>query len=505
MRKRRLKQSDAWWLAGVILLVLLQFWWLPGDPGTPDDSYSVSVEGKRGFFQTLKSLSTENLLPPVQRESHRLIPKQSGTLVILSPDRYPNDSEQRQLAEFVRGGGTLLFAPNWMNPDCAMPQLNISTTTSYLQDEDLGTTALAPATPATAVPPTAPMQTSTPVDLKKSLPAEAPEVTVAQQPDAADTPKAEADTNVKTDSNEQQIPKEEAVAKTVGTGTTLQPSPVTPVNTLNSDYDFNGVAHVNTVSPLVKGGVPWRTRARVETLHSNATVLVQSLAGTPQAASWQYGAGRVVVCASADVFSNRAMLDEVRAELAIRLVVHAHEPHLHSDFSPSPSAAPIIVNEFLNASDAYRGTAVLINPSLRSGTLQLITVAVLIGWFGFHRFGPATKVTIHHRRSLTESASAVGNLHFRTNSGSEVVERYVDYFKARLQRTFGHSIAIEDTAAIAMRANMEPSEVERRITLAMSRCHQATTTNTEAATCIRDLSQILNQLSGKHTNTPSPR
>ena len=101
MRNLRLERSDACWLGGVALLLVLQFWWLPGNPGTPSDTYSATVEGKRGFFQTLESLSKAGVLPPVRREPNRLVPDTTCTLVILSPDRYPNENEQRELATFI--------------------------------------------------------------------------------------------------------------------------------------------------------------------------------------------------------------------------------------------------------------------------------------------------------------------------------------------------------------------------------------------------------------------
>ena len=112
-KKRRLQRSDTLWLSAVALLVLLQFWWLPGDPGTPDDSYSSTIEGKRGFFQTLEGLSEAGLLPPVRRETMQLIPNERCTLLILSPDRYPDEHEQQALADFLTSGGSLVFAPNW--------------------------------------------------------------------------------------------------------------------------------------------------------------------------------------------------------------------------------------------------------------------------------------------------------------------------------------------------------------------------------------------------------
>jgi hypothetical protein len=223
---------------------------------------------------------------------------------------------------------------------------------------------------------------------------------------------------------------------------------------------------------------------------------VKTIDNEIQAASWQYGNGMVVVSASSDVFSNRAMLIAPQAELAVRLVEHAHSHHSRFGTSATVNSTPIVVSEYLNASDSYRGTGVLMSPTLRSGTLQLITIALLAGWFGFHRFGPAKPNTSAERRSLTESAAAVGNLHFRTNSGSEAVRSYLEYMKTQIQKQFGHSVHLTDSATIAARCGMSTDDVKRCIDEAVGLSTYHATSTAQAATAIRSLSEILNRLHG---------
>ena len=55
-KKRRLLQSDTFWGLAAALLVLLQFWWLPGEDGSAADSYSTTVDGKLGLYRTLSQL-----------------------------------------------------------------------------------------------------------------------------------------------------------------------------------------------------------------------------------------------------------------------------------------------------------------------------------------------------------------------------------------------------------------------------------------------------------------
>ncbi len=481
-KKRRLQKSDVFWLTAVALLILLQFWWVPGDPGTPDDTYSNSIEGKRGFFQTMEDLSAANLFPPVRRESLRLIPEDRCTLVILSPDRYPNEHEQSDLANFVVNGGTLLFAPNWANPNCSIPGLNIQT--EYYNFDD-NISVVSPVTPA--LPPNSADGTSQAVQPEAAeLMAEAPDAPDVEQP--ATTPAGRA----ASDKNPNGILKDAIRQKPVS-----PPRPTQQVSDLADSDDLRNVEKFLTNSQLVEGSVPWQTRATMSTF-GKPVVLVEALQDNVQAAAWPLGNGLVVVSASADVFSNRAMLDDAQAELAIRLVEYAHAHHAdHFAFA----GTPVVIGEFLNASDAYRGTAVLMSPSLRSGTLQLITIAILAGWFGFHRFGPPKRINTFQRRSLTESAMAVGNLHFRTSSGGEAVHCYIEYMKTQLQRMFGSSLRLNDAKGIALRTGLEPDEVQNRINNACSLDGASSATASQAASAIRDLSELLELLTGNRKKT----
>ena len=477
-KKQRLQRSDQLWLIAVAVLVLLQFWWLPGDPGRPDDTYSNTIEGKRGFFETMKGLSDAGLMPSVRRESRVLVPNENCTLVILGPDLYPNEYEQRELADFVMRGGSLVFAPNWASPDCSIPRLSIRTTHGFAGEECLVTTSAAPSSPSAAKPPLtaeseAPSQSTGPT-----------EATPSTNP-ASTTPATNRQPN---ESNGETINKVVRRANQISPGT----SPAAPEDVDLEDVDsFDDVWDITTSSQLVEGSVKWRTRATLETSSTKPTVLVKSSLNRPQVASWNYGNGRVLLSASSDVFSNRAMLDESQAELAVRLVQFAHQNH--EDDAPT---TPIIISEFLNASDSYRGTNVLLGPSLRSGTLQLLTIALLAGWFGFHRFGPAKRDTSTQRRSLTESATAIGNLFFRTRSGSEAVRSYLEYFKSQLLRVFGNGIRIESTHAISLRTGFKEDEIKKRVNDAILLSSTGSTTASQAAAAIRDLSEILGKLSG---------
>lgn len=478
-KTRQLQRADKMWIGAVGLLILLQFWWLPGDSGSPHDTYSAGIEGKRGLFQTLERLSDGGLLPTVRRVGDQLIPKDAGILVIAGPERYPDEYEQRSLREFVAAGGALVFAPSWSNPEISIPGLGITLTRKFGWYNEVSVTTATPQTPTDA---------STDVD----KPAEDGDPSASSADKTAqDNSAADVDRSSEKSSDKSSTASENTDSQTADNDTTGD-SKANGAATADNTQELDDLWTLGAQSELVSGPVTWRTRAEISPPTYSYRSLVTSDKGGLQAAVCNVGIGKVVIVASSDIFSNRSMLDENSAELAVRLIEVA---------CSRPSSRPanrqtLIVSEFLNVSEAWRGTAVLLSPSLRTGTLQLLLVAVLAGWFGFHRFGPARRSHIVHRRSLTESAAAVGNLHFRTNSGPEVISNYIEYVRTQMQKLFGPGLKLEDANGIALRTGMEADEVRRRVSSAMELANSPSTSATNAASAIRGLSEILNQLSG---------
>lgn len=457
------------WLTAVGLLILLQFWWLPGSPGTPDDSYSAAVGGKRGLYETLKVLSGDGLIAPVRRETDEFIPDDASTLLIIGPDRSPDEREERELASFVANGGRLLITPGWSVPGLNITALGVQTHDGGFSEDSDEPVELPPAT----VPPEPADSTDQP-----QLTAEAEEDSTVP-PEAARTPPSnEADDEVR--STENQSEAERVVRERSRVPTAVESGNASELR----------VASVQVTSPLMPDSVSWRTRAALSVTQPTAEVLVVTAQGVTQAASWSYGNGRVLVSASPDVFSNSSFLFPESAELAIRLIEHAHGSQ------PTDSDGLIVVSEYLNASDKYHGTAVLVSPSLRSGTLQLILTALLIGWFGFHRFGPVKHKTTLQRRSLEESATAVGNLQFRSGGGAEVVRSYLEYMAVQMRKRFGTSLRLEDAAGISARTGLPREEVATAIQNATQLSSSSSTSNSAAGAAVRQLSEILDRLTG---------
>lgn len=120
-KKRRLQRSDRIWAGAALLLVLLQFWWLPGEDGSAADSYSATVDGKLALYRL-----AARLFPRVEREAQRMLPEENCVMLVLGPDVYPTQQQQSELSAWVRGGGCLVFAPNLRQPQVQLPELGIS-------------------------------------------------------------------------------------------------------------------------------------------------------------------------------------------------------------------------------------------------------------------------------------------------------------------------------------------------------------------------------------------
>jgi Domain of unknown function (DUF4350) len=465
-KKRRIQQSDMLWGSAVIMLVILQFWWLPGEKGTAADSYSATIDGKLGLYRTLSEL-----FPDVVRDPINLLPERQSTVLLIAPDRYPTDREEHELAEYVRGGGTLLFAPNWSQDECDLPELGIDITPNDWLAEV--STAVTPST----IPSSTPAQSST-SDAESSdasdLPAEAPDATSSGDGATTNPP-------AKDDENKPSIPAGEANLRP-------QNSPVAGIQSMNDEQFGERTVTVSASSRLVAAPIEWRKTSSISPPRRRLTyeTLVQSGDDVNEVLTWKMGAGRVVACSSADVFSNRSMLDSDSRRLAVRLVEICHQ----SPYAGELASRPIVICEFLTASEAYRHAGVLLSPALRIGSLQLMLLAVLAGWSGFHRFGPAKVARAEQRRNLTDSAIAVGNLQYRLHDGGNVVHEYMDYVNTDLRRKFGGSVQLDNIEVLAHRAGASVDYLKDQLAKADDLQKKQGVSAPVTAKCIRWLARL---------------
>ena len=141
-------------------------------------------------------------------------------------------------------------------------------------------------------------------------------------------------------------------------------------------------------------------------------------------------------------------------------------------------------------------TGVLFSPSLRIGTLQLVLVAVLGIWLAFYRFGPAEDVSTLQRRSLTESAQAVGNLQYRLNDGGAVIRSYLEYIRSQLRRRYGSIVRLDQPESLAHRAGWMSDEVRTRLAEAQTLAETVQLSSDKTASSLRWLAILQHRLSG---------
>ena len=297
---------------------------------------------------------------------------------------------------------------------------------------------------------------------------------------------------VATDENDENlISSREEMLKKKTPGLTPAPGLETSPEKLD-DFSTPGET-VDASSDLVDGAVEWNSSADLEVPSYLATeTLVSSTSDRVEVATWPMGSGRVIACSSPDIFSNRSMLYRGSRRLAVRLVERGY---LHSHENSS-QPTPIVLSEYFNASDSYAQTGVLLSPSLRIGTLQLVLVAVLGIWLAFYRFGPAQEVSTLQRRSLTESAQAVGNLQYRLHDGGAVIRSYLEYIRSQLRRRYGSIVRLDQPEVLALRAGMNVDEVRDRLAEAQALAETVQLSPAKTAACLRWLAAFQHRLSG---------
>lgn len=398
----RIWRAETLWLMLVAVLLVLAVWWFPGSASLKTDSYSVSYSGKKALYQSLRRLDTD-----VSRSAENLIPRPgyNDRLLVLGPARTPSSEEWDALYFEVLKGASLLYAAAARDP--------------YAESDRFGARVV-PMWEDESMDPADDEQTDdagdesgeSEADRRDSADGSGDDTTTSSASDDAD------------DDDDDKAPtffREEFVVKT----------------------------------NLVEGAVKWTTRARIELDDEEWDVLV-SANSQPQVVRRQIGRGTIVMVATDDVFSNQALTDPRQALLAYRLI----------EAAPAPAAGRTWLDESLNRSGVPKVLGILFDPALRPMTLQLILLAVLFGWSGSRRFGPAEPPATPARRSIVEHAEAVGVLYYRAGAGAHAVRSQMEYLKQEMRRLYGRMFHADSAAALSQQAGLEEADVRQLLTQA---------------------------------------
>lgn len=188
----------------------------------------------------------------------------------------------------------------------------------------------------------------------------------------------------------------------------------------------------------------WETNAQVDS-KSGQTLI--SLGKTKQAILLRHGHGDIIVSASSQIFSNQSMVDGGSVP-AFRLIESAG------------ALNHVVIDESLNASGTSKVVSLLIDPTFRPLTIQLLIVLLLFGWWHSSRFGPLLSSHVLARHNIVAHTDNVGNLHYKSGNGHALLQAYVKqlFVELRLSHYRGEEHRIIDP--IARRLKQDPQEVK---------------------------------------------
>ncbi len=232
-------------------------------------------------------------------------------------------------------------------------------------------------------------------------------------------------------------------------------------------------AQASTVFPDTPSLV-WDTNARVTSPGGQTLV---TAGDTQQAIRQSYGSGTIVVSASSEIFSNQSMVDGGSVP-AFRLVEAAGPPTY------------FVVDESLNASGTSKVVALLIDPTFRPLTIQLLITLLIFGWWKSNRFGPILSSHILPRHNIVSHTDNVGNLHYKKGNGRALLFSYIKQLFSELNlRNFrGEEHRIIDP--IARRLDQDPQQIKTFLKQAAQIAKSKKVNRHQMGELIRKLSKI---------------
>jgi len=238
----------------------------------------------------------------------------------------------------------------------------------------------------------------------------------------------------------------------------------------------------NWTSLFAEANFAWKTDGTIEA--PGAEVLVK-VGESPQAVRLGYGTGTIVLTASDFIFSNAALYERERQNglLAVKLLEAAG------------ASDGVLFDESLNATGTPRVVGVLLDPTLRPATIQLIVLLVLFGWGGNRRFGGLLPTVAPARHDVADHTNSLGNLYYKAHHSTGVLREYLEQLRTELRLRYvkGHEQRV--LVPIARRAGLAPDVVQRLLADAEAAVRKPKLTRREAAHFIRRLAR-LRQTSG---------
>ncbi len=132
---------DGLWLAAILVVGSMQFWFPNLRPGISHDSYSTEADGKKAFYlmlrheadkrglfvaRSFRALDQQVAWTPARDVPARLNLQEPPALCLLGPERYPSEAEWAPILKWVEAGGTLVLAARDDHPKLSLKPLNLA-------------------------------------------------------------------------------------------------------------------------------------------------------------------------------------------------------------------------------------------------------------------------------------------------------------------------------------------------------------------------------------------
>ncbi len=228
-----------------------------------------------------------------------------------------------------------------------------------------------------------------------------------------------------------------------------------------------------TVFPDAKS-IVWETNSQIK---SDFGQVLISLGQTKQVVQINHGYGEIIISASSQIFSNQSMIDGGSVP-AYRLIESAGA----IDY--------VIVDESLNASGTSKVVSLMIAPTFRPLTIQLLILLLLYAWWHSSRFGPVLSSHILTRHNIVTHTDNVGNLHYKNGNGHALLQAYVKqlFIELHLSQFRGEEHRVIDP--IARRLNQDPQKIKSVLMQAANLSKSKNITRQQMGSLIRKLSKI---------------
>ena len=134
----------------------------------------------------------------------------------------------------------------------------------------------------------------------------------------------------------------------------------------------------------------------------------------------------------------------------------------------------------------------------------MLLLAILFGWWGSRRFGPAKHPKSTDRRAIVEHAQALGSMHYKVGTASHVLKSYFEYFRSVAQMPTGRIDKV--SGVLAARSGIPQPEIQRLLVETQAAIQNSSIGPGSAATLIQQLANVrdrMSQFSGEKKETRS--